>query len=92
MTDESTPPPSTVYALLMRIDARLADIEQALAAGGVTLEAVKGLPDRVTKLEETTGTLRLIVFGFVATMILGLLGTVGGAVLWVISHGGGPKP
>lgn len=92
LDNPATPIPtsfSALFGLLARIERDLSDIKAALAVGGVTLEAVKGLPDRVTKVEETVATLRLLVFGAVGTMLLGLLGTVGAAVLWVLSHGGG---
>lgn len=95
MSDSDQHPnvPDRVVAQILRsldaIQDDLGDIKRQLGEGGVKLEAVQSLPDRVTRLEETTATLRLLVYSAVGIMLVGLLGTVGAAVVWVISKGGG---
>lgn len=95
MSDSDPHPsvPDRVVAQILRsldnIQNDLGEIKAQLGSGAVKLEAVQGLPERVTRVEETVSTLRLLVYSAVGIMLLGLLGTVGAAVVWVISQGGG---
>lgn len=91
-TDEHAVLGSRLVAQVLRtldaIQADLGDIKQQLGSGSVTLDAVKSLPDRVTRIEETVAPLRMLVYSAVGLMLVGLLGTVGMAVVWVIAQGG----
>ena len=81
---------SQVLRMLRSIHDGLDEIKRQLAEGSVTIAAVKELPERVTRLEETVQTLRTLVYGAVGLMMTGLLMTVGGAILWVLRKGSGP--
>jgi hypothetical protein len=60
-------------------------IRESLASGGTQLESVKNVPVEMATLKEQVATLRQLVYGAVAAALLGLLGTAGMALLYVIS-------
>lgn len=78
-----------VLRMLRSIHEGLDEIKRQLAEGSVTIAAVKELPERVTRLEETVSTLRVLVYGAVGIMMTGLLLTAGGVMLWALRKGGG---
>jgi len=50
------------------------------------------LPQEVAVLKDQVATLKLIVYGFVALCLTGLLTTTGGVIIYVISHGAVKSP
>ncbi len=69
---------------LSRVLKDLNKINARLANGENVIEAVRELPIEFALLKQTVDTLRTLVYGAVAIMLIGTLGTWGAAIIFFL--------
>jgi hypothetical protein len=89
----------TVFNMVRSVKEEMSEIKGQLATGAANMrnlsaitEKIDPIQDRLIRAEETISTLRLLVYSAVGVMLLGLLGTVGTAVVWVLANSNGRLP
>jgi hypothetical protein len=81
--------------ILGRLTRDVAAIKEQLAIGDTVLDEVKTLPVEFAVLKEQVETMQKLVYGAVALMLIGIMGTWGAAIIFFLKlpgtaggHGG----